>query len=222
MARYSLWLVQIIAAVALTIHAVSAGSITFELPYGQRKCYSEDLPPLSTTRGTVHVSGGKGEMSLDLFVSDMRGVVQFHKSDVNSVKFSFRTGSYQVHTTEQYRFCIVNQVHPDAASTPDLIRRVTLVVDVVNKDREEAVGRLAKEDHVEKVQESFSSISTDVDDLIGKMDDLRAKEQMLTELNEQTSKVIFRISILACLFTVGTGVINFMSLKMFFKRKKLA
>lgn len=162
-------------------------------------------------------------MSLDLFVSDERGSVYFHKSDVNMVKFSFQTGSFQQHTMKPYSFCVINQVHKDSRSNPGAIRRVTLEVEVENQDnRKTEASRLAKQSHAEKVYTDFLSVSSDVDRLIEKMDDLREKEKALSELNEQTATTILRISVIACLFTIGTGVLNFLSLKTFFKRKKLA
>lgn len=211
-------------------------SLTFDLAYGQRKCFTEDLPAGSMTRGTVHVSSGKGEMSLDVFVSDMRGTVFFHKADVNSVKFSFETGGTKVgtpHNTREknegilypYRFCIVNQVNPHAASTQahTMTRRVTLQIEAVvdEKDRYSVVD-LAKQEHADKVYSSFLQVSTAVDGLIEKMDDLRAREKILNAANAETSRTIFQISIVACIVTIGIGVMNFLSLKSFFKRKKLA
>lgn len=90
------------------------------------------------------------------------------------------------------------------------------------EEHEGVVGRLAKQEHVDKVYESFLSVSNEVDTLIERLDELRAKEQMLTELNESTTVVILRISLVACAFTIATGVLNILSLQRFFKRKKLA
>lgn len=206
------------------IHLSLANSLTFELPYGQRKCFSEDLPPNVSVRGTVHVSSGQGEMSLDLIVLDDSGVVHSHKSDVNSVKFSFRSGNYPHHTRQDYRFCIVTQVKTRGAepAARHVTRRVTLEVDVAPDDTGGTVGRLAKQEHMDKVYQSFLSVSNEVDELIERMDELRAKEQLLTEANELTTKVILRISLVACAFTIATGILNVLSLQRFFKRKKLA
>eukprot|EP00177_Eucheuma_denticulatum_P006033 GFKZ01011005.1.p1 GENE.GFKZ01011005.1~~GFKZ01011005.1.p1 ORF type:complete len:237 (+),score=6.63 GFKZ01011005.1:202-912(+) len=229
-------LLSLLFLTSTLLHVSLCGSLTFELPYGQRKCFSEDLPPYTVTRGTVHVSSGSGEMSLDLFVSDQNGVVQFHKSDVNTVKFSFRSGSYPVHTRQMYRFCVVNQVHAGSANTMpgSVTRRVTLKVEPVYEGemagREQhqsdgsgtAVSRLAKQGHVDKVYQSFLEVSNDVDGLIERMEELRAEEEMLTAANERTAGVILKISVVACTLTIATGVLNFLSLKSFFKRKKLA
>lgn len=168
------------------------------------------------------MSSGTGEMSLDLFVSDQRGVVQFHKSNVNSVKFSFTTGVYEEHTRQVYRFCVVNQVNANAAQPrdKDVARRVTLEVEEVVGEK--ASEGLAKQVQMDKVYQSFLTVSSEVNGVIEKMEELRAKEQKLSELNEITSAVILRISIVASLVTVMTGVVNFVSLKRFFKRKKLA
>lgn len=207
----------------LVLDAAFSNSLTFELPYGQRKCFSEDLPPDIEVRGTVHVASGQGEMTLDLFVSDMRGVVYFHKSNVDSVKFSFRTGHFPSHTREAFRFCVVNQVSANAAHpSARVVRRVTLEVETVKDRHDTSTSRLAKQDQVDKVYSSFLGVQNDVDDLIEKMDELRVKEQKLNDINESTSATIFRISLVACLFTILTGVLNFLSLKSFFKRKKLA
>lgn len=201
-----------------------ANSLTFELPYGERKCFSEDLPPDVSIHGTVHVSSGQGEMSLDLFVLDESGAVRFHKSDVNSIKFSFRSGSYPHPLRKDYRFCIVNQVKAHAAqpAARHVTRRVTLEVGVAPGESGGNTGRFAKQEHVDNIYESFLAVSGEIDALIERMDELRAKEEILTEANEQTTVVILRISLVACALTIATGVLNLLSLQRFFKRKKLA
>lgn len=195
-------------------------SITFELSYGQRKCFAEELPPKSTCRGTVHVSAGGGEMTLDLFVSSNHGAVVFHKQDVNSVKFSFETAEYQAHTLQSYQFCIVNQVHPHSHTTPGTSRRITLKVEVNRHARESL--QLAKQEHADKIYSEFSSVSESVHEVIEQLDELREKEKEITLTNERTTTTIFRLSLIACVFTIATGFANFLSLKTFFKRKKLA
>lgn len=216
------------------VHVCHGASLTFTLPYGQRKCFNEELPISGTVRGTIHVSSGAGDMTLDLFVSDSRGTVQFHKSDVNSIKFSFdmpHSAHHQQHQqhhynsyagTESYRFCIVNQVHPQASAPKEVSRRVTLDISFVSDMHSEQVSKLAKSEHAEKLFSTFASVSSDVDGVIRKLDELRARELELTQINENTSSTILTISVLASLFTILTGVVNVMSLKSFFKRKKLA
>lgn len=198
-------------------------SITFDLAYGQQKCFSEDLPPVTIVRGDVQIASGRGEMRLDLFVTDMNGVLAFHKSDVNAVKYSFQTGAYERYTTQQYRFCIVNQLKPRGTEPgTEVFRRVTIKVNSISNSRGAEVGNLAKRDHVSKLQQTFHEVSNEVDRLIETMDQLRVDEQLLTDVNRNTTSSIIRISIVACLFTILTGVLNVMSLKSFFKQKKLA
>lgn len=214
-------LVTVLLLTTLTT-ITAAASITFELTQGQRKCFSEDLPPMATVQGTVHVASGRAEMPLDLFVSDQAGKVYFNKHDVNSVKFTFATANYRPHTMEPHRFCILSQVHPHAAHAPSISRRVTLDVKSVSHEQGKKVPELARQEHADKIYSDFLTVSQSVDSLIEKMDDLRAAEQTLTDLNERTATTIVQISVVACLFTIGTGVANFLSLKSFFKRKKLA
>lgn len=236
-----LWLIGTLLT-ACMIGTGASSSLTFNLPYGQRKCFMEDLPPSSTVQGTVHVSSGHGDMSLDMFVSNSKGTVFYHRSDVNSIKFSFHTPGhpnfdnrrsgnpydtrnvryYNEVSADTYRFCVVNQVHPQAAASPGVVRRITLDISHISDQYSAEVSKLAKQEHAEKIFSTFSDVSKDVDNLIEQLDDLRAKEQTLSELNESTSTTILTISLLASLFTILTGVINFLSLKSFFKRKKLA
>lgn len=215
-----------IALVWVALCGMGMGSsLTFNLAYGQRKCFSEELPASAAVRGAVHVQSGRGDMSLDMFVSDGHGTVHFHKSDINSVKFSFHTpatNSQGVHGPDAFRFCVVNQVHPQAAVAPGVMRRITLEVTHMTEKHAGEIDQLAKEDHADKIFSTFSTVSSDVDNLIEKMDELRVKEQELTEMNENTASTILSITLIASVFTVMTGVANFMSLKSFFKRKKLA
>lgn len=62
------------------------------------------------------MSSGKGDSTLDTFASFIRGLVNAHNCDVNSVKFSFKlpsAGHPQHHFNgdgldESFRFCVVN------------------------------------------------------------------------------------------------------------------
>lgn len=215
-------LAPLLVALLLLLLATNASALTFDLLYGSRKCISEDIPPLSDVRGELHVSGGSGDMALDLFVSDPRGVVYFHRAEANSVKYSFKSGEFDSRTTQAYRFCVVHQVHPNAATKTDVSRRVSLDVKVESEKSRVEVDALAKRGHLSNVQEKFQDVYHEVDGLIQKMDELRMKEQTLSEVNEDTSRTVLRVTVLAAIFTIGTGVLNFMNLKSFFKQKKLA
>ena len=212
-----------VCAFFLLLPSIFANSLTFELGFGERKCFSEDLPPDTRTLGTVHVASGHGDMTLDLFVADARGKVYFHRANVDTVKFSFVTGAGSPHTRESYRFCVVNQV-PAHAVRPaaNVVRRVTLEVDRLRPSTDSPAARIAKQEHVDKVYSSFMTVQNDIEDLIEKIDELREREEHLSRANDDTSSTIFRISLVACLFTIITGLLNFLSLKSFFKRKKLA
>lgn len=227
----------VIGCALLGAHECHGASLTFTLPHGQRKCLVEEVPMSGTVRGTVHVSSGIGDMSLDMFVSDSRGVVRYHKAEVNSIKFSFdmpnpadhqhhqdqQQQHYNSHVgTESYRFCIINQVHPEAAAPKEVNRRVTFEITFVSDRHVEQMSNLAKSQHAEKLFSTFASVSSDVDGVIRQLDELRARELELTEMNESTSSTILTISVMSSLITVLTGVVNLMSLKSFFKRKKLA
>ncbi len=207
---------------AATIPLISA--LTFDLGYGSQKCFSEDVAPSTLIKGSVSASGGKGgaDMKLDVYVSNAQGVVAFHRTDVNAVKFSFSSGAFERHTTQPYRICVMHQITSGSAYPPSgkAYRRVTLSFEQATKVADTTA--LATRQHVDQVHQSFHEVSVAVDRLIEAMDDLRAKEQDLTDVNQDTTSVIVRISIVACLATILTGVLNFLSLKTFFKQKKLA
>lgn len=207
--------------VVLLLLAAAASALTFDLSYGSRKCISEDVTPLADVRGELHVSGGSGDMSLDLFVSDPRGVVYFHRAGANSVKYSFKAGNFGT-ATQAYRFCVVHQVHPNAATRTEVVRRVTLSVKVEGKGIQEEVAALAKRGDVAQAQEKFQDVYREVDNIISQMDRLRDMEEALSSANENTSRIVMRVTFLAAVFTIGTGVLNFLNLKTFFKSKKLA
>jgi len=212
------------SATTLLLFATLCTAITFDLPYGQQKCFSEDVSPSVTVRGAVHVAGGRGQgdMKLDVYVTNPQGVVAFHRMDVNAVKFTFKTSSFQEHTTQAYRICVLHQLERGRAhhAHHKAYRRITLEFEMA---REKAsMKSLASKQHVDKLHQSFHEVSISVDKLIEGMDDLRMREQALTNVSSDTSSVIVRIAIVACLFTILTGVLNFMSLKSFFKQKKLA
>lgn len=211
-----------LALAALLAAAACGAALTFDLTYGSRKCMSEDVSSLADVRGDIHVSSGVGDMTLDLFVSDPRGVVYFHRAGANSLKFSFKAGEFDEHQTQAYRFCVVHQVHPNAAARTEVTRRVSLNVKVEGKGVQQEVAALAKKGDVLQAQEKFQDVYREVDNIISRMDELRNMEDSLTEANESTSKVVLRVTFLAAVFTIGTGVLNFLNLKTFFRSKKLA
>lgn len=208
-------------ALALALFA-PATALTFDLLYGSRKCVSEDLPPGAEVKGELHVSGGSGDMSLDLFVSDPRGVVYFHRAAVNSVKYSFTSGSFDANAQQTYRFCVVHQVHPNSAARTDVSRRVSLDVKVDSASVKEDMKLLASKSDVSRVSDKFQGLYQEVDELIGRMEVLRKAEAALSVANAETSRIVLRVTVIAGVFTVLTGVLNFVSLKSFFKSKKLA
>eukprot|EP00168_Porphyra_purpurea_P010985 TRINITY_DN2753_c0_g1_i1.p2 TRINITY_DN2753_c0_g1~~TRINITY_DN2753_c0_g1_i1.p2 ORF type:complete len:156 (+),score=17.71 TRINITY_DN2753_c0_g1_i1:453-920(+) len=55
-------------------------------------------PPATHVRGDVRVAAGNGDMLLDLFVTDTRGVVVYHASNVATSAFSFVTSPPSAHS----------------------------------------------------------------------------------------------------------------------------
>lgn len=214
----------VLAAVLFAMTATLCSAITFDLGYGQQKCFTEDLPPESNIRGSVRVgsSGGTSDMRLDVYVTNPSGVVSFHKADVNAVKFSFKSGTFEKYTAQAHRVCIMHQVDHRSSAPRGAFRRVTLEIDVATSAPDPTINSLASRQHADKLQQHFHEVSADINRLIETMDELRVGEGKMTSTNSSTSRLILRISVLACLLTVVAGALNVMALKSFFKQKKLA
>ena len=215
---------SILAYLLLALAARTAAALTFDLPYAGQKCFSEDFQPRTTVKGKVHVATGRGgaDMKLDVYVTNQQGVVSFHRADVNTVAFTFVTGDFAAHTTAPYRVCVLHQTGAYTAHPPagQVYRRITL--DLAAVRRQADTSTLATKSHADRTIQSFHDVSLSVDRLIDAMDEIRAREQALSDVGTDTSTLIVRISLVASLFTILTGLLNFITLKSFFKQKKLA
>lgn len=204
--------------------ATYARAITFDLYFGEQKCFGEDFLPRTSVKGDVHVSTGRGgaDMKLDVVITNSKQVVVFHRAAIHTAKFSFTTGEYKSTTSQPYRICVRHQVPSYAARPPTDIaayRRVTLSLHTPRTSQD--IAKLASRAHVNRTSQSFREVSFSLERLLQAMHSIRSLEQHLSDIGNSTATLVVCISLLASLFTILTGVLNFMYLKNFFKHKKL-
>ena len=195
--------------------------LSLEVDYGSRKCIYEDFPPNTQVTGEFHVSGGHGEMDLDLFVTDPRGVVFYNKQNLQSQQYSFRTGHYPQHTTQTFKFCVVHQIHHQASRASRVKRQVSFTIETKRQKGATRSSQVATGKQLETASERFSDIEVELDILLGDLDEMREHEQVISEIGTRTTKTILFYSLLSIVVTLLTGFLNHYYLRFFFKQKKL-
>ncbi|GAB0497867.1 hypothetical protein MMPV_009204 [Pyropia vietnamensis] len=228
------------AAVAVAATAAvappSVAAIQFDVFLEGQRCITEELTPYSTVNGLVHVADGPTAMSVDVFVSDSRGKVYFHKAGAVHEAFSFKTGPPprspygghdDPHALTPYRICAQHAPRPDDPSsgyrrgtsgTPPS-RRVTvsLTQGLSPVAREGLAKRSHVDSHVDRVRELEYQLQT----VIGGIDDMKAVEADVLRKNDDTNLRVLWYSVAACGVMIGAGVYQVFYMKTFFKRAKL-
>lgn len=213
----------VLASLQVLFLSLVSGSngLAFEVDYGGRKCIYEEVPPSTQIKGEFHVSGGTGEMELDLFITDPRGVVYFNKQNMDTQKFSFKSGQFIKHTKQKYKFCVLHQVHQHAARMPRVKRRVSFSVEIEQSRRAKKKAQVATGSQVDSAHEKLADLEDDLDTLLGEFDGIREEEQVITDIGTNTTSTILRYSVLSIAITLLTGFLNHYYLRSFFKQKKL-
>ena len=86
------WMALVFAAAILMHHA---HAIRFVLEKGQSRCFWETFADHSNVLGEYMVATGKGDMRVDLRITDDEGKELFAKTDMDHGKFEFQTRSGQ-------------------------------------------------------------------------------------------------------------------------------
>lgn len=233
----SLFLAAAVAiAAAVAVPPPSVAAIQFDVFYEGQRCITEELTPYSTVNGLVHVADGPTAMSVDVFVSDSRGQVHFHKAGAVHEAFSFKTGPpppspygghEDPHAPTPFRICAHHAPRPDdpargyrrgSSGTPPS-RRVT--VSLTQGLSPVAREGLAKRGHVDTHVERVRELEYQLQAVIGGIDDMKAVEADVLRKNDDTNLRVLWYSVAACGVMIGAGAYQVFYMKTFFKRAKL-
>lgn len=222
------------AAVAVAPPAVAA--IQFDVFFEGQRCITEELAPYSTVNGLVHVADGPTPMKVDVFVTDSRGKVQYHKAAAVHEAFSFKTGPPpaspygghdDAHAPSPYRVCAHHAPGPNdpdsayrrGSGGPPPSRRVT--VSMTQGLAPVAREGLAKRSHVDSHVERVRDLEYQLQAVIGGIDDMKAVEADVLHKNDDTNMRVLWYSVAACGVMIGAGAYQVFYMKTFFKRAKL-
>lgn len=224
------------AAAAVAVAPPSVAAIQFDVFFEGQRCITEELAPYSTVNGLVHVADGPSAMKVDVFVSDARGKVHYHKAGAVHEAFSFKTGPPPAspygghedpHAPTPYRVCAHHAPGPGdlasgyrrGGSGPSPSRRVT--VSLTQGLAPVAREGLAKRGHVDTHVERVRELEYQLQAVIGGIDDMKAVEADVLRKNDDTNLRVLWYSVAACGVMIGAGAYQVLYMKTFFKRAKL-
>eukprot|EP00168_Porphyra_purpurea_P010986 TRINITY_DN2753_c0_g1_i2.p1 TRINITY_DN2753_c0_g1~~TRINITY_DN2753_c0_g1_i2.p1 ORF type:complete len:317 (+),score=71.28 TRINITY_DN2753_c0_g1_i2:247-1197(+) len=196
-----------LAAVVAALAPPPTAALQLVVPFASRKCVAEDLPPATHVRGDVRVAAGNGDMLLDLFVTDTRGVVVYHASNVATSAFSFVTSPPSAHSPRMalapYRFCFHHQAHPHEAHQPGWERRVTLTI--TRARTEPLVPGVARTAHVSAVETRIREVEDLVEELVGGLDAASSAASEVEAVQAKVRRWVWGTAVLGCVVIVGGG-----------------
>lgn len=217
------------AALLLLLTAAAAmlppgAALQLVVPFASRKCISEDLPPATHVRGDLHVAAGHGDMTLDLFVTDVRGVVVYHASNVISSAFTFVTSPPSSHSPRTalapYRFCFHHQAHPhEATHRPGVERRVSVVI--TQERREPRVPDVATSAHVSAVETRMREVEELVEGLVAGLDAAGQAAADVEAVQARVRRWVSGTAVLGCVVILGVGGLQVWYLRRMFRKKRL-
>lgn len=212
----------LLAAVAAAL-LPRADALQLVVPFASRKCISEDLPPATHVRGDLRVAAGDGDMTLDLFVTDVRGVVVYHASNVISSAFTFVTSPASSHSPRTalapYRFCFHHQAHPHEGHRPGVERRVAVAI--TQERTEPRVAGVATSAHVTAVETRMQEVEQLVDGLVTGLDAASEAAKDVEAIQARVRRWVSATAVLGCVVILGAGAVQVWYLRRMFRKKRL-
>ncbi|CAN8075195.1 unnamed protein product [Agarophyton chilense] len=211
-----------------------ADAVRFYLEPGQRRCFTEELPSGSKVTGETRVSGGKSDMDIDVWVTNLQGKVLYHKKAPDHGKFSFDTPKiqrqhrpadeyeYEDEEEDTFRICIEHQQKAGRVHPAGTKRAIEFNLDQAFAGAStEGVDRAAKASDTDRLQKSLRRMHTSLSGMIGDMTRLQRRERMLTQKMEETTSHVMVLAILSLFVTVATCAAQYKYYEGYFKQKKL-
>lgn len=195
------------------------------LQFGERKCFSEEVPTDYPIAIDFHTAAGENDMDLDLFVTDTVGRVRLHKSGLSHLRSTLEPLEQEEETYNgqgkasftTYRFCLMHQTIPGQVAHQSG-RRVEFNIQPLSYH----VNRTnpLTHSHVGSTREKLAEMEHEIMSLMQKIDVLREQERVLTDMNEGTSHYLLRISSITSLIVLGTGYVQISYLRDVLRKRK--
>lgn len=205
--------VFIVTLLFLTLSTPSS-SLQIALGFGERKCFSEEVPTDRSLLVDFHSAAGTASMDLDLFVTNTEGQVVLHKSRLSHIRATLEPAGLIHHkdhaarhapSLTTYRFCLMHQTMPS-----QIMERAERKVDFEIRPAaaERDVSQILSGGQMDTAHESLRQLESEITMLVEVMDAMREQEQVLTSANESTSRFLTTVSSLTSLFVLSVGMLQ--------------
>lgn len=208
----------VVLLLALLVMTVPSSSMQLALGFGERKCFSEEVPTDRPLLVDFRTAAGVANMDLDLFVTNTEGQVVFHKSGL-----SHHRTTLEYHTAQHlpalttYRFCLMHQTIPGQIMEK-AERKVEFDIRPAVKERDTA--QLVRRDQTDNAHQNLRLLEGEIAELVEMMDMLREQEQLLTSTNESTSRFLMTVNSLTSLFVLSVGMLQLEMVQGVLKQRK--
>lgn len=179
------------------------------------------------------MSGNRGDMNIDVWVTTLQGKVLYHRCAPSHGKLSFQTPHsertheediylHEFHDDEDtFQICIEHQQNPSAVQTsPDASRVITLRL---NDIQSLAVrhSRAATASDADRLLRSMRSMHTQLSGMIGDLTDLEQRERNTVSDVVRTTWYVTFLAIASLLVIGATSALQICYYKLYFKHKKV-
>lgn len=212
-------------------------AIRFYLNPGQRRCFTEDLPTGQKINGETRVSGGKGDMRIDVWITTVEGRVLYHKYADDHGKFTFDTPKLPNHRENEwaddyedsyipeddtYKVCIEHQQVAGRVHEPGTKRAVSIHFnEAMGMQSERQVSRAATSQSTDQLQSSMREIHNTLSAMIGDLAMLESRERFLTKRISGTIRQVTILAVVSLFVICLTSLLQFRYYKGYFQQKKL-
>jgi len=195
---------------ALVVQAVS---ISFDLPSGKVKCFSEDVPENTLVVGDYKadiIPAGQNRMPVEVQVSDPMEKVLYTQDDVSTGRFAFTSS-----VAGDYIVCF----HNKGLSEFQTQRRAML--DLKHGIDAKDYTQVMKSEHLTEVQFLLEQMQHRTAIIRDDFVNHKFREEKLRDTTEKTCSRVVWFALFTMCVVVVTGFFQSLHLQNFFKRKKI-
>eukprot|EP00871_Galdieria_phlegrea_P004352 jgi/Galph1/4918/GphlegSOOS_G3593.1 len=224
------WLpLSVIFFLASFIHCCD--SLQFYINAGASRCFSEEITSNTKVYGECVVVGSEGTVSVNLIVRGPQGQTIVQQNNVDKHSFSFTTpqhvladdtgvGTNDIHwPPASYHFCFeTNPLRPPAGSAP---AKRKVILNLQTDYSTTGYNEIAKVQHVNSLEAALRKMEEQFGQIVVELENLRTREVIMKETNENTNSRVVWYSILSILLMTIAGTYHVYYLRNFFRQKKL-
>lgn len=206
----------------------AADALKMKIDFGERKCFTEDVNAHRPVLLDFRASAGHSDMDVDLFVTDHKGKVVFHKSGLSHSRATIGPvldppeshGSLTAYAPQYvtYRFCFMHQVVPGQVAE-NVERHIDFRVSSAPARREKE-GLITFRD-TDRSNAQIHKLEEEILLLVEKMDVIREQERFLTLKNDSTSRFLTTVSSLTSSLVIAVGILQLEFVQSILRQRKM-